>query len=71
MGTAFPLKMHAIPPNYRADIDGLRAIAVGLVVAQHAALGPFPGGSVGVDVFLVIPGYLLFGLIRAVLARGT
>ena len=42
----------------RADIQGLRAVAVGLVVAFHAAL-PIPGGYVGVDMFFVISGYVI------------
>ncbi len=40
-------------PSYRADIDGLRAIAVLAVVFFH--LGLLPGGFVGVDIFFVIP----------------
>ena len=44
---------------YRPDIDGLRAIAIISVVAFHARLPFFGGGFIGVDVFLVISGYLI------------
>ena len=57
-------------PNYRRDIDGLRAIAVVSVVLCHAGLG-LPGGYVGVDVFFVISGYLITSLILHDLERGT
>jgi peptidoglycan/LPS O-acetylase OafA/YrhL len=45
-------------------------VAVGLVVLNHAALGPFKGGYVGVDVFFVISGYLISGLIIEDCAQG-
>lgn len=56
--------------KYRPDVDGLRAVAVGLVLLFHAELG-WTGGFIGVDVFFVISGYLITGLILRQRAAGT
>jgi peptidoglycan/LPS O-acetylase OafA/YrhL len=48
---------------YRADIDGLRAVAIVPVVLYHGGIAPFTGGYVGVDVFFVISGYLITSFI--------
>src|ERR1700739_4835379 len=54
--------------KYRADIDGLRAVAVLSVLAFHVGLSRFGGGFVGVDVFFVISGYLLSAIVFADIA---
>ena len=56
--------------QHRKDIDGLRAIAVLLVVAFHVHPREVTGGFVGVDVFFVISGFLITGLIRSGLRDG-
>lgn len=59
---AFPRP--SVSPAYRADIDGLRAIAVLAVIAYHIGVPGLAGGFVGVDIFFVISGYLITGLLQ-------
>jgi peptidoglycan/LPS O-acetylase OafA/YrhL len=49
--------------GYRGDIEGLRAVAILLVVAVHAGVPWLDGGFVGVDVFFVLSGFLITGLL--------
>jgi peptidoglycan/LPS O-acetylase OafA/YrhL len=55
--------------NFRADINGLRALAVILVVLFHFGIGRFHGGFVGVDIFFVISGYLMTRIIAGGLIK--
>jgi peptidoglycan/LPS O-acetylase OafA/YrhL len=55
--------------NYRSDVDGLRAIAVMFVVLYHCYPAEFNGGQIGVDIFFVISGYLITGLIAEDLSK--
>ena len=59
------------PHPYRPDIDGLRAVAVLLVIMHHVAPDLLPGGFVGVDVFFVISGFLVTRLIDDAMQSGS
>lgn len=65
-GTSQPAISH-----YRPDIDGLRAIAVLVVVGYHAFPRLFPGGYIGVDIFFVISGYLITDIIFRKMLDGS
>lgn len=57
--------------NFRPDIEGLRGVAVLLVVAAHARVSGLEGGYIGVDVFFVLSGYLITGLlVRELMSDG-
>jgi peptidoglycan/LPS O-acetylase OafA/YrhL len=56
--------------RYRADIDGLRAIAIVFVVLFHNFPDFARGGFIGVDVFFVISGYLITGIIKSEIDEG-
>jgi peptidoglycan/LPS O-acetylase OafA/YrhL len=58
--------------GFRPDVEGLRAVAVGAVLLYHAGVPFAPGGYVGVDVFFVISGFLITGLlVRELEGTGT
>jgi peptidoglycan/LPS O-acetylase OafA/YrhL len=56
--------------SYRPDVDGLRAIAVMAVILYHTGVPGFSGGFVGVDVFFVISGFLITGLVASGINAG-
>ena len=59
----------ADPPGYRADLDGLRAVAVVLVMLAHAGPPWGNGGDVGVTAFFVLSGFLITGILQSELRR--
>ncbi|HEY0314382.1 MAG TPA: acyltransferase family protein [Allosphingosinicella sp.] len=56
--------------GYRGDIEGLRAVAVLAVVLFHAGIGSLGGGFLGVDIFFVISGFLITGLVTREMDAG-
>lgn len=58
-------------PNFRPDINGLRAWAVIAVVFFHFGVPGFDGGFIGVDIFFVISGFLMTRIVVKELERGT
>lgn len=61
----------SVRADFRTDINGLRAWAVVAVILYHFGIPGFTGGFVGVDIFLVISGYLMTGIIIKGLERNT
>jgi peptidoglycan/LPS O-acetylase OafA/YrhL len=57
------MRGHEYRLGYRADLEGLRAVAILLVVAVHAGVPWLRGGFVGVDIFFVLSGFLITGLL--------
>jgi peptidoglycan/LPS O-acetylase OafA/YrhL len=62
-GAARGSRADKIGAGFRPDIEGLRAVAIGLVLLYHGGVEQLTGGFVGVDVFFVISGFLITGLL--------
>ena len=71
MNAADPPHIVKSPAQFRTDINGLRAWAVVAVILYHFGVPGFGGGFVGVDVFFVISGYLMTGIVLRGLERGN
>jgi len=55
--------MRTANPHFRSDIEGMRAIAIVLVVGAHFAIPGFSAGFIGVDIFFVLSGFLITGIL--------
>lgn len=62
---------HLTHPKYRADIDGLRAVAIISVIIFHAFPSATPGGFIGVDIFFIISGFLISTITFSSLERNA
>ncbi|MFD7010059.1 acyltransferase family protein, partial [Rhodococcus jostii] len=62
-GSRPPVGVQPAETAFRADIEGLRAVAVLAVVLFHAGVPGIGGGFVGVDIFFVVSGFLITGLL--------
>jgi len=71
IAAVFQPEGHPLHPGYRPDIDGLRAVAILSVLAFHAWPSAVRSGFVGVDIFFVISGYLITGIIAGNLDSGS
>lgn len=69
MSPSIPLPTGAI--KHRPDIDGLRAVAILPILLLHCGFARLKGGFVGVDIFFVISGYLITGIVQRELGSGT
>jgi peptidoglycan/LPS O-acetylase OafA/YrhL len=69
--STLPLGEIAPVARYRRDIDGLRAVAVASVVLFHTGLTSLGGGFVGVDIFFVISGFLIGGIVDREIRAGV
>jgi len=61
----------AAPLGHRAEIDGLRAVAILPILLLHCGVEQLRGGYVGVDIFFVISGYLITAIVEREIAEGT